>query len=464
MSSMGALTTALSALYAQRRGLDVTGHNIANANTDGYTRQRVELSGNAGPVSPAIYSRWNGVGQGVSVDGVSRLRDAFLELRSNQEHGVLGQLTTMQYVLGRVELGYGEPGELGIAAQLNDFFAGWGDIANNPTDVAARRALLERASTLAFNLRGTYEALNALRGDIVGQVQAQTQAVNNMAAAIAELNDNIAVNTNAGLSTADLLDQRDLMVSQLAGMIGINVKPSANGGVDVFVGGTALVRGNVAEKLQVEDSPGSPRTVSVSWAKDGYPATVSGGSIGGLLNGANHVIDGESGQLAKLDAIANSLREMVNDVHSGGKDLYGDVPSIDFFTGTGAADIRVSQEYFDDPRLVAAASGDGGYADAGNALALAALAGRPDGPDGAYRAMIVELGVQLQTVNRRVGIQSEVTRQIDAAREGQAGVNLDEEMTNMLAYQRAYEAAARFMTSIDQMLDQLINRTGLVGR
>lgn len=464
MSSMSALTTALSALYAQRRGLEVTGHNIANANTDGYTRQRVELSGNSGPQAPAFFSRWNGVGQGVDVDGLTRMRDAFLELRSNQEHGVLGELTTTQQILGRVELGYGEPGELGIAAQLNDFYGGWADIANNPTDVAARRAMLERAATLASNLRGSAAALNTLRGDLVDQVHAQTTAINQLAASIAELNHGIAVNAQSGLVTADLLDQRDLMVSKLADMIGITTKPSGTGGVDVFVGGTALVRGNVAESLKVEDSAAPPRSVSLSWSKDGYPASFSGGSISGLMNGANTIIDGPDGQLAKLDAVANSLRDVVNGVHSQGKDLNGDTPTVDFFTGTGAADIFVSREYFDDPALVAAAGADGGYADASNAATLAALGGRPDGPDAAYRAMIVELGVQTQTVNRRVGIQDQVTRQVDGARDAQAGVNLDEEMTNMLSYQRAYEAAARFMTTIDQMLDRLINSTGLVGR
>ena len=464
MSSMGALTTALSALYAQRRGLDVTGHNIANANTDGYTRQRVELSANAGPVAPAFYSRWTGVGQGVDVDGIARLRDAFLELRANQEHGVLGELTTKQQILSRVELSYGEPSELGIAAQLNDFYAGWGDVANNPTDLAARRALLERASTLASNLQGTWNTLNTLRNDLVDQVHAQVTAVNELAKGIAELNDNIAVNAQAGLSTADMLDQRDLMVSQLADMVGINVKPTAGGGVDVFVGGTALVRGNVAETLAVADSAGPPRTVSLAWAKDGYPATVSGGSITGLMYGANYVIDDPvAGQLAKLDGIAVALMDVVNDVHGQGQDLNGDL-GLAFFEGTGASDITVSAALLADPKLLAAAGAGAGYADNANALALSGLAGHPDGPDTAYRSLIVELGVQGQTVNRRVGIQNEVTRQVDEARDAQAGVNLDEEMTNMLSYQRAYEAAARFMTTIDEMLDQLINRTGLVGR
>ena len=462
MSTMSSLSTALSALYAQRRGLDVTGHNIANVNTDGYTRQRVELAGSS-PMAAALHSRWNGSGQGVDVVGISRLRDAFLELRSSQEHSVLGELTTSQQLLARIELGFGEPSDMGLAAQFNDFYASWGDVANNPTDIAARRALLENAQTLTGNLRTSADTLNTLRTDLVSQARAQIDAVNEAAAGIAELNDNIRNNTNAGVSPADLMDQRDLMVAQLSEMIGVTVKPGEDGTVDVFVGGTAIVRGAMSESLQLTDEVGPPRTAAVTWAKDDYPATISGGSIAALLKGANYTIDGDDGYLAKLDAIAVSLRDTVNNVHVGGKDLYEN-PGVDFFAGNGAADIQVSAALLADPRLLAASSAGGGYADNSNALALSALAGDSDGPDQLYRAMIVELGVEAQAVNRRVGIQFEVTSQVDAARDAQAGVNLDEEMTNMLSYQRAYEAAARFMTAIDQMLDSLVNRTGVVGR
>src|SRR5687768_2529235 len=220
MSSMSSLTTALSALYAQRRGLDVTGHNIANANTEGYTRQRVDMAANAGPMSPAVFSKWTGVGQGVDVTGVTRLRDAFLDLRSNQEHATQGQLGMTQTILGRIELGFGEPSDIGLAAQLSEFWAGWDDVANNPTDLAARNALLERASTLTTNIRGTAASMSALRTDLVDQLRAQTESVNQMASSIAQLNENIANSTNAGMTPTDLIDQRDLLVAKLADTIG----------------------------------------------------------------------------------------------------------------------------------------------------------------------------------------------------------------------------------------------------
>jgi flagellar hook-associated protein 1 FlgK len=471
MSNMSSLTTALSALYAQRRGLDVTGHNIANANTEGYTRQRVNMVANAGPLSPAVFSQWNGVGQGVDVTGITRMRDAFLDLRSNQEHSAQGELTMTQTILSRIELGFGEPSDIGLAAQFSEFWTGWDDVANNPTDLAARNALLERASTLTTNIRGTAASLSALQTDLTDQLRAQVEAVNQMASSIAQLNENITNQTNAGLSPTDLLDQRDLLINKLSDTIGITVKPKEGGGVDVFVGGTALVRDTVAEALKVGDSTDP---VGLQWVKDGYPASATGGSVSGLLKGINDVIPR---YLTQLDGVALRTMEMVNAAHAEGQDLDG-APGQDFFTGTGAADMRLSDAVLGTPRAIAAAASGGGGADGSNALRLAGLANhrdRPldpsdpaylagDGPDLLYRSLIVGLGVETEAVNRRADIQYEITRQMDAARDSQAGVNLDEEMTNMLAYQRAYDAAARFMTAIDQMLDRLVNSTGLVGR
>ena len=469
MSSLGALNTALSALYAQRKGLEVTGHNIANANTEGYTRQRVDLVANAGPSVPAMFSIWNGVGQGVNVDGTSRLRDAFLDLRSNQEHATQGRLATTQQILGRIELGFGEPSELGLAAQFNDFYAGWDDVANNPTDLAARNALLERANTLVMNLRGTASSLDTLRTDTVDQLRAQIDSVNGIAQRIAELNDNIVNAANAGMSPTDLLDQRDLLVSKLSDTIGITVKPSDNGALNVFVDGTALVRGTSAQLLTVEDAAG---VASVHWEKDGYRANVDSGTAGALLSGANVTLKTYRDQ---LDVIAVRMRDMVNGVHSDNSQDLNGVAGGEFFQATGAGDIRLSDNVAGKPRNIAAAAFGGGTADSSVALKIAALAGhradpsgpaylQEDGPDLFYRSLIVSLGVETQAVNRRVDIQYEITRQVDAARDAQSGVNLDEEMTNMLSYQRAYEAAARYMTAVDQMLDRLINSTGLVGR
>jgi flagellar hook-associated protein 1 FlgK len=460
--SFSGLNIGLSSLYAQRRGLEVTGHNIANANTEGYSRQRVRLEADSGPITPAYHSRWNGAGNGVVVADVQRLRDVFLESRAVHERGSEAGLRGRALVLGRVEAILSEPGDLGLQSQLSEFWSGWDDIANQPTDLAGRSQLLQRAQTLATGINQASARLDGQWSASREQLQATVQDINATAEAVAQLNAGVMAATKAGLSPNDLSDQRDLLVQRLGDLAGVSLRAGDAGSVDVFVGGTALVRGATAERLAVRGASEltTPAgTVSVAWEKDGFAAP-AGGAAAGLQAGLNEVLpryrDG-------LDALAGALRTTVNTQHRLGTDAAG-LAGGDFFSGTSAADLRVA---FTDPARIAASSAPvGGTGDrgGGNAAAMAELATAPGGPDALYRRTIVQLGVEAQTANRRVDIQTDILRQVEAQRESEAGVNLDEEMANMLAYQRGYEGAARFVTAIDQMLDTLINRTGLVGR
>jgi flagellar hook-associated protein 1 FlgK len=478
VSTFSGLSVGLSSLYAQRRGLELTGHNIANANTEGYSRQRLRLEADGGPLVPAIHSMWNGAGNGVTTADVQRLRDVFLEARSVQERGADAGLRGGQVLLSRVEAILSEPGDSGIQAQLADFWAGFDDVANQPVNLAARSQLLERAQTLASGLNGASQRLEQQWSASREQLGATIQDINATAASVAEYNRAIVNATRAGLSPNDLTDQRDLMVQRLGELAGVTVRAGAAGSVDVYLGGTALVRGERAERLAVTGPADMPQPqidpagptptplVGVAWEKDGYPV-VTGGSAGGLVQGLNDTLPRYRD---KLSVLSGTLLTQVNAVHTEGFDLAG-ARGTRFFVQDGFGRLTVS---ITDPAKVAASAQDGTYdpatdsitpnRDGGNASRLADVSGAKGGPDELYRQIVVSLGVEAQTANRRVDIQTNILAQLDAAREAEAGVNLDEEMTSMLAYQRAYEGAARFVTAVDQMLDTLINRVGIVGR
>ena len=452
MSDFSGLNIALSALYAQRRALDVTGQNVANVNTEGYTRQRVNMVSDSGPLTAAIHSRYTGTGQGVRSEDVQRLRDQFLELRGYEEHATDSALRRTASNLQMAELAFGEPADTAIAAQLADFWAGWDDVANRPDDVAARAQLVQRATTLASSLNQLDGTLGALSNSALASMNATIAEVNAMAEGVAELNSRIQSAVNGGFSATDLQDQRDLLITRLSERVGVTIRPGEAGSMDVFVDGTAIVRGPRAEQLQVEVAV-SP-VARITWVKDGAPAGTSG-EVGGLLNTVNDVLPRYR---AGLDAVATRLANDVNALHVTGYDRAGN-PGGAFFV-LGPTGISVSAAIVADPSLVAASAVPGGGRDGSLAARMAEL----NGADTEYRDLVVRLGVEAQTANRRVEIQAAITAQIDAARESEAGVNLDEEMTNMLAYQHAYDAAARLMSTIDGMLDTLINRTGLVGR
>ncbi len=469
------LNIALSSLYAQRRGLEVTGQNIANSNTEGYSRQRVTLNSVGGSVIPAVFSSPTGVGEGVRYSATERMRDSFLEMRSLTEHGALSQALTSQQVFARVEQAFGEPGSTGLQAQLGDYWNAWDDVANHPEDIASRAQLIQRAQTLVTGFQQAGAALATQWTATREQLSAVVEDINSTATSVAALNEAILAASRAGLSPNDLMDQRDLLVQKLADRTGVTTRLGDDGVVDVYLGGTALVRGSHAEALKVAGAgtfdqvtvpaagPGS--TVSIQWAKDGYPVSAVSGQTGGMLKALNDTLPSYRDGLNK---IVVQLATDVNAVHTAGFDMNG-AQGVDFFTfdptqPPSTATLRLNVT---DPSLIAA-SGVGDPStptpnhDGSNAIKLAELAGK--GADLAYRKLIVSLGVESQSAQRRAEIQTSITARVDASRDADSGVNLDEEMTNMVAYQQAYNAAARFLTTVDEMLDTLIGRTGLVGR
>lgn len=594
------LQVGLSALNAARRQMEVAAQNVSNANTDGYSRQRVEIATVGNPTVAAIHARSDGAGSGVAVVGTFRTIDDFLQARSLTEHATNAQLGRTKTLLSRVELAFKEPSDTGIQAQLADFWAGFEDVANAPGNLASRSQLIQRGQTLATSINQAANDMEALWKTSVEQLQTVVTGVNSTADRVAELNGAIKRATAAGLNPNSLMDQRDVLARTLAEQIGGVTKPGVLGQVDIYVGGTAVVRGEDAEHLVVDtngsnivnayDNPATaavdPTPVLVRWQKDNFPASVQGGEAAALLDGLNRMLPtyrnallgqgatpatvtgsapaavgnnyagppapanskftvsldgapavtvtlfsdlssngqsaiqnalntslaaaGLSAVSAKVDAsgvvtlstvaagagktiavaavpgdttavdlfgaapvaavgatsptgalgLAAQIAQTVNALHIQGYDFNG-VAGKDFFTFDPINGLSVN---LTDPKEVAAAAPGKPALDGGNALNLADVSNAANGPDNTYRSLIITLGVETQTVNRRVDIQSDITKQVDAARDSGAGVSIDEEMANMIAFQHTYGAASRVITAIDQMLDKLINSTGLVGR
>lgn len=452
MSTFSGLSVGLSSLYAQRAGLELAGHNVANANTEGYSRQRVGMAADGGPITPAIHSTWDGSGNGVTITGFERMRDVFLESRALQERGTESQLATGQLVLSRVEGIMAEPSDVGIQSQLADFWAGWDDIANKPTGLAPRNQLLQRAETLAAGLNGALDGLDSQRAGFREQLVATVDEVNTTATSIAEYNRAIISATQSGSTPNDLKDQRDLLVQRLGELVGARAVQGKFGSVDVHLGANKLVDSTAAAALTV---PTTTDPSSVQWTVGGATVVV-GGATGGLLTGIDTVLPRYE---AGLKQVMATLHDTVNTKHAEGFTPSGAPGTALFSISGGRLSVAIT-----DPLELAASGTSGGNAGGAGALKLAGLAGQAGGADELYRGLVVKMGVEAQTANRRLDIQSSIVAQVDAARESQSGVNLDEEMTNLMAFQRAYEGSARFVSAVDSMLDTLINRTGLVGR
>jgi flagellar hook-associated protein 1 FlgK len=464
-TEFGTIGTALSALQAERKALEVTGQNIANANTAGYTRQRAVMTAVGGSVIPAMYSKSDGVGAGVNLSDVQRLQDAFLEQRANTENGTLNNLQSTQSTLSDIENSFGEPGDSGLQALLSSYWNGWDDVANNPGDSAARTALIGTAQSLAAGLNVAASSLSSQWKSSSESLQSIVNNVNGTAANIASLNKAIVAATSAGNHPNDLMDQRDLLIRQLATQIGATTRVNNDGSTDVFVGGSALVSGSLSRQLTiggataVDQATANP--VSLSWSDTGQIVNTASGQVGGLLNTLNATIPSYASQ---LDAVAAQLVTSVNAQQGAGYDLTG-AAGGPFFdpVKTTAASITV---VLTDPNGVAASSNpptldaNGNPVvslDGSNAQKFANFSGT--GADALYRQMIVKLGSESQSAQQKVTTQQGVVQQIQQSRDSAAGVDLDEEQTNLITYQQAYNAAAKFLSVIDSVLDTLINRT-----
>jgi flagellar hook-associated protein FlgK len=466
--SFAALNSATTALWAQRRALDVAGQNIANVNTEGYSRQRADMQAIGGSAVPAFYSTGDGVGGGVSVEQVTRIRDLFLEGRGHTEHANYARLSTEAGALEQVETAFREPGKNGLQALLGDVWDGWEAVANSPDTDSARVQLLQQMEALVGGLHFASSSLEAQWNQTHENLSVLVDDVNAAAASIADLNQAIQRGNQTSLPVNALVDQRDLLVMKLADQVGSTVRQGKDGMVDVIVGGVTLVGGAsstqlaVAGGLDIATAGTAAGKVRVVTAVGGHTVNPDG-TASGQLTAMNRIFPGYQ---SDLDALAQGVADAVNAVHRTGYDKTGTAGG-DVFVPAGGGTVVTAKNIgvaFGDPGRIAA-SGVGGAANTGSSKAdeIAQLRNKAGGPDATYRKLVVQLGVEASVANRGVQIQQVITTQVDAARESVAGVNLDEEMTNMLSYQHAYSAAGRLVSTIDEMLDVLINRTGRVG-
>ena len=453
MSGLSSLNVGSQALSAAQRALDVTGQNVSNVNTDGYSRQRVQQTSRGSSVIQAMWSRSDSSTGGVDISGVQRIRDGFLEARAQQEHATNAGLGALKGTYADLEATFGEPSPTGLQSQLASFWNSWQEVANNPGDAGPAGVMIEGAKSVAGTVNRFASQLSDQWVAARDGMDSSVTGLNSLTAEVARLNGAIRSATLNGSSPNELSDQRDVLVLQIAEATGAVATPGDNGIVNLTLSGRTLVSGTHSEQLQAQGPtsyPAAPGTVSLTWAATGQPATVSDGTLQASLTALNVTIPGA---MTDLDAVAAKLAATVNAQQAAGFDRAGN-PGTAMFSGTTAATLTV---VLSDPAGVAVSSAMPPVFNGTNAIAMSAHANDQAGPDTQYRDMMVRLGVQAQSTQRRSDTQQAVVARVDSARASTSGVSLDEEMTNLVAFQHAYSAAAKYITVIDSTLDTLIN-------
>jgi flagellar hook-associated protein 1 FlgK len=459
ISSFYGLQTSLRGLLAQQRLLDTAGHNIANASTKGYSRQEVALVASDALQIPAggiVGGAGAHLGSGVDVQAYRRIRDQFVDLQYRAQNTNLNEWAARTKTLDRAELALNEPGENGLNEQLAQFWDSWQQLSGDAKNNSLKQNVAETANTLAGSFNTLYDQIALTRNQAAAEYADLARPagpgdpggeIAQIARDIAELNDSVRRFITGGDIPNDLLDRRDQLLDELSEFGQISVVEQPDGMLDV----------SFVDKVTAGATYSIVTGASSTWA--GPPAGnawAPGGRLGGLLE-ASRPGGTLDGYLSDLNTIAGNLATAVNAVYPGGNFFQVGAPPA------AAADtLQLNPALAVNPTLIAAGTGAEGSSDV--ARAIAAIQNDPNsGVDGAYQAFVAKVGSHVREAIRQEGNAQVLTDAVENRRQSVAGVSMDEEMSNLVRFQRAYQASSRAMSTMDEMLDVLINRTGRVG-
>ncbi|MEB3298484.1 MAG: flagellar hook-associated protein FlgK [Candidatus Sericytochromatia bacterium] len=505
------INAATRGLFAAQAALTTAGHDITNANTEGFTRQRVEQGSlhQQFPIATNTDRVFSSIGNGVEVTRVTRLREGFLDERYRAINLNFAEHASINNAVREIEGVFNEPSESGLNATLASFFDAWHELSTHPTESSARAAVREAGNSLARALNETAAGLSAVRRHLDSQVAAAVDEINAHVREIAALNTQIVAAQGSGISPNDLLDARDLALDRLSGLVQVQLSTHSDGSVWVYCFGKGLVSGVRANELKTLSSTDMGLS-NVTYNGESLRPEVLGGRLKGLLEvrdgviGRSFVPEGfnlpntPSGLAYQLDQVASQLAEAVNELHAEGTNLAG-TPGLPFFVAdarrvTEGASLSRTQvtahSIAVNPVLIEAglpgldlisaagpAVDDGSgtlvppkAADNKTALAIAQLRDRPlisasfpyaggtqeFSVQDYYRNILTTLGVTGQAADRQEANQKALRDNVEAQRQAVSGVNLDEEFANMIKYQHAYSASARLITVFDDMMKTVV--------
>ncbi|MGA2868150.1 MAG: flagellar hook-associated protein FlgK [Verrucomicrobiota bacterium] len=469
LSLFGTLDLASRAMQAQMTGVDVTGQNLANVSTTGYTRQTVDIQ-----ASPDISTSIGDEGTGANVVAIQQAVNSMLNGQIVTQQSSNGYWSAQQSALQSLQTNLDEflngtastsststdtTSDTGLAGQLSSLFDDFQAVATSPTSISARQELISQAQTLSSTFNQVDSQFDATRSSLNSSLTNDVSSANQLLTGIAQLNGQISSAEFSGGTPNDLLDEQQQDLQNLAQLTNIQTSTGSNGAVDVSIGGQSLVSGDkVLDTLQTYDASGNGSgQLLVQTATGGVDLTLTGGSMQGTID----TRDGELTTMQNsINTLASSLITQINSVNSGGYSLTG-TTGTDFFTGTDASNISVNQSLVNDPSLVQASGSATASGDNTVALQLADLGlATQSNLDGqtfgdSYGETVAALGDALSNANTQVTNQSAVSTMLSTQQSSVSGVNIDQEMTNLMGFQRAYEASAELVTTVNEMMETL---------
>ncbi|MBK7258351.1 MAG: flagellar hook-associated protein FlgK [Ignavibacteriae bacterium] len=470
------LEIARRALLAQQYQMNVTGHNIANASTPGYSRQRA----NVVTTSPTE-SGGGMLGTGVMVQSVDRLRNRFIDTQIRSSNDAYGQASQEYQILSQIEATYNEP-DAGLNTTMSSFFSAWHSLVTHPEDSVTRNSLMLAGKNVTNVFHRLNTEMSSLRTSLRDEIQAKLDRINTLTSEIGDLNLQLTAANVSGVNTGDMRDTIGTKLEELSGLANISASEGPNGTVSVMLGSVLIADNGGSHTLKISTSPNA--TIAGSsfdqlrvTTELGVETQLSGGETGGLLKSYNTTIPDA---LGRLDRLAEALVSEVNKYHATGYGLQEPPQTgINFFSGSGAASIEIDltdtsggAQPGSNASLanIAAASVAGASGNNDIALLIASAFDKKSLTTGGgasllgglsisayYNQSVTWLGSAINSADTVMQSQEQVLTQLNMQRDAVSGVSLDEEMTNMIKFQRAFDAAAKLVNTADEMFQTILN-------
>ena len=487
-TTFGSFNIATSGLFASQRSLDTTSHNISNANTEGYSRQITKQRATV----PTYGDPSGVVGTGVETYDIIRMRSSYLDVKYWGQNKTYREWNVKQEQLEQIEGIFNEPSDTGIRIVMDEFFASLEELSKQPGDSTCRVAVLEKANVLAVSInRNGNELLNAVR-DVNFSIKNKVSQINSLSEQIANLNKHIFSFELGGNKANDLRDQRNTLLNELSSIVNITVTempgPNNNNYMDVKIGGITLIDHIDYNKLATEDKSvpgisdiGGGKISDIVWEGVGnQKVRIESGELKGLLDmrdgdGKGFNYRGLPYYLNNLNEFAKGFASSFNNQHAQGVDYDGNQGGSFFYDPDpleiNSVNFSVNPDILLNPNKVAASSLSQGESDNGNVNLLIELrksttmfTSLKGTPDDFIKSILSALAVDSSQSKRMTENSLALLHHTENRRLSESGVSLDEEMTNMVKFQQAYNASARMITTLDAILDTTVNRLGLVGR
>lgn len=465
MSSFGGiLSIARSAINAHQTAIQVISHNVANAETPGYSRQRVALQENWPAHLPQGI-----LGTGVFVRDVTQIRDSLLDVAYRRDSSSAAGFGLRRDLLGQVEQILHEPSDAGLSATLDAFWNSWSDLANAPNDRTARQLVQQRGAQVAAGLNAQATRLDEVKADTIMRLNRSVGLLNDHAQQVAQLNGQIVSAEAGGQTASDLRDTRNRILDDMSKLAAVQVIEGRDGGVAVLVSNQTLVDGTSAKQVAFSGVPPAMQ-LNFKGSTDALP------NVGGELSALTEVLNRDLVQTrARLDDLARGVVSAVNGIHAEGWSAAAEPTppappgwagsNIAFFAGTDAASIALSAEVAGNRDMVAAGAVFGGTADNTIALRLAQLRDRPvtvGTPPSSmtlanhYRDTVTTLALSTNAAASASTVHETLAAQSDIRRQSVSGVSTDEELVQLMRSQQAYVAATRLISAVDEMAQALL--------